>query len=189
VATVHILPEIKPGIWTKYHGFIQKRLFNRVAHIIAVSTNLEEILIDRYGTDRVTYIPHGVDIHVFKPGIVDPSETRNRLLGDRFQSMAVVVGAHGLDSKLIRNLSHEHKETLFVITNRYTASRISGERKGIQIDLPNVEFASDVSEKEMIAIYECADLFFDRSSSPRPTIRFWKLWPWLNLLWFISYPA
>jgi glycosyltransferase involved in cell wall biosynthesis len=85
---------------------------------------------------------------------------RSRLLGEHFHLIAFVVGAHGLDSTLIRNLAREHTDILFVMVNRYIPSRLSGERKDIMTDLPNVKFMYNVSEEDMIAIYESADLFF-----------------------------
>ena len=160
VATVHVLPEIKPGLWMRYHGFIQRQLFKHVAHIITVSTNLHAILADRYGADRVTYIPHGVDVHVFNPGAMDASAVRRSLLGDRFHSLAVVVGAHGLDEHIIGSLAREHSDILFAVINRARPSRLSGERKKIPLELPNVQLLHDLSEEEMITIYEGADLFF-----------------------------
>ncbi len=160
VATVHVLPGIKPGLWTKYHGVIQTMAFKRTSHIIVVSTNLYDVLADRYGSKKVTYIPHGIDIHVFKSGRFDTAALRHRLLRDRFRLLVLQVGAHGSDIQFLMQLAKRHQDILFLMINSARPHRLSNERQYIPSDYPNIKWMRDVSEKDMISIYDASDIFF-----------------------------
>lgn len=159
VATVHVLPGIKPGLWTKYHGIIQTMAFKKCSHIIAVSNNLYDILADRYGSEKVTYIPHGIDIHVFKSGRFDTVTLRRRLLQDRFRLLVLQVGVHGGDLQLLIQLAAKYQDILFLIINSARPHRLSNERQSIPSDLPNIKWMRDVSEEDMITIYDASDIF------------------------------
>jgi|GEM_PF-1236056 glycosyltransferase involved in cell wall biosynthesis len=159
VATVHVLPEVKPGLWTKYHGIIQRVAFKKCNHIIAVSNNLYDILAERYGPDKVTFIPHGIDIHVFKAGRFDTVALRRRLLQDRFRLLVLQVGVHGSDLQLLIELAARHQDILFLIINRARPHRLSNEGQTIPLDQANIKWMSDVSEEDMVAIYDASDIF------------------------------
>ena len=151
IATTHIIPEINPrDPWLFYKGMIQRILFNRVDRIITVSTNLHEILSDRYGSDRVIYIPLGIDVTSFRPGIVDVEEMRHSLLKGKYQHIALMVGNHGVNHDMIKNLIRAHPQILFIILGKPLSAS----------DLQNTKYVSNISEEELIRLYEVADIYF-----------------------------
>lgn len=159
VASVHVLPGIKTDLWTKLHGVIQAAAFKKTRHIIAVSTNLYDILAERYDAQMVSYIPHGIDIHAFKAGRFETAELRHQLLGERFRLLALQVGAHGSDIDLLCRLAARHPDVLFLIINSARLHRLSREHNHVPDDMPNIRWMRDVSEADMIAMYDASDLF------------------------------
>ena len=151
IATTHIIPEINPrDPWLFYKGMIQRILFNRVARIITVSTNLRDILSERYGSDRVIYIPLGIDVTAFRPGMVDVEEMRQSLLRDKYQHIALMVGYHGVNHDMIKNLIRAHPQVLFIILGKPLPAS----------DLQNTKYVSNISEEELIRFYEVANIYF-----------------------------
>ena len=151
IATTHIIPEIKPrDPWLFYKGLIQRVLFKRVSRIITVSTNLEEILSDRYGNHRVTYIPLGIDVTTFRPGLVDVEEMRESLLNGRFQHIALLVGDNGVKRSLVKNLIQMHPHVLFILVAKPLPN----------LNFENVKYAQNIPEEELFRLYEVADIFF-----------------------------
>ena len=151
IATTHIIPEInRRDPWLFYKGLIQRILFKRVSRIITVSTNLRDILSDRYGSERVTYIPHGIDVTAFRPGMLDVEEMRQAMLNDRFEQMALMVGVHGVKHGMLKGLVRAHPQVLFVIVGKPMPDS----------DLQNITYVQNITEEELIRLYEAADIFF-----------------------------
>ena len=151
IATTHIIPEInRRDPWLLYKGMIQRILFNRVSRIITVSTNLRDILSDRYGSDRITYIPLGVDVTAFRPGKLDVDELRHAMLNARFQHIALMVGLHGVRPTILKHLVQAHPQILFVIVGN----------RVLDPDLKNIICPQSITEEELIRLYEVADVYF-----------------------------
>jgi glycosyltransferase involved in cell wall biosynthesis len=70
------------------------------------------------------------------------------------------VGAHGSDIQFLMQLAKRYQDILFLIINGARPHRLSNERQDIPSDYPNIKWMRDVSEKDMISIYDASYIFF-----------------------------
>jgi glycosyltransferase involved in cell wall biosynthesis len=148
LATVHITSDInKKSIWLRYETLLQKVVFKKVKYVIAVSTNLKEILEEKYHVQNVIYIPHGVDTQHFYP---EPQndEKKERLLNERFEFISLTTGIVGTKTLFIFKMAEQFSNVLFVVLG-----------KEYYPHPPNVKFLSGISENKLKNLYNLADIF------------------------------
>jgi glycosyltransferase involved in cell wall biosynthesis len=150
VASVHLISDIKKkDIWWKYDTLIQRQVYKRAKSSITVSSNLKDILENKYHIKNAVYIPHGVDTKHFSP---EPLVTREkeRLLDGKFDFLCLTSGLMGTRSENIFEIAKQLPEVLFIgigFGKSHTALPL------------NVKLLSHISEDELKGLYNCADLF------------------------------
>ena len=83
-------------IW--YAKRLERRIYQAAAHIIALSPGMKEgVSATGYPQDRVTMIPNGCDLDVFRPSDEPLADDR---LGDPADLRLIFTGAHGLANGL-----------------------------------------------------------------------------------------
>lgn len=148
IVTEHDLPEINPSLWMKYKSIIQKPSLKKASLVIAVSTNLEKIIRQKYNSS-VVYIPHGVDTNVFTPIKVSQLK-KDQLLGKQFKHICLSVGIQGVDSKVFQKIASQFPEIIFIVIGR--------SEKNNQHN--NIYLPGKVSEDKLIDFYSLADICF-----------------------------
>jgi len=148
IMTEHDLPEINPSLWMKYKTIIQKPSLKKAGLIIAVSSNLKEIINQKYN-QKVVYIPLGVDTKVFKPLKIN-QEAKLKLLQNQFKFICLSVGIHGVDSKVFQKIASQFPEIIFIVIGR--------SEKNNQHN--NIYHPGVVSEEKLKEFYSLADFCF-----------------------------
>jgi glycosyltransferase involved in cell wall biosynthesis len=150
IASVHLISDLKKkDIWWKYDTLIQREVYKRAQASITVSSNLKEILENKYHIKNAIYIPHGVDTKHFSPAPLVPGE-KERLLNGKFKYLCLTSGLVGTRSENIFEIAKQFPEVLFVGVG-FSKSQTS---------LPvNVKLLAYISEDELKDIYNYADLF------------------------------
>jgi glycosyltransferase involved in cell wall biosynthesis len=133
----------------RYNSFFQKQIFKRAAAVICVSRNLKKIIEQNYNVKKVYYVPHGIDTKVFRPFKKDP-KLRSRLLGRKYKKICLIVGSYGTHEAVIQGLADYMKSTLFVRVNKNIEAQ----------HIKNILYVSNLSEKELLNMYNVADIFF-----------------------------
>lgn len=148
VATIHITSDInKKSIWLRYKTILQKVVFKKAKCLIAVSTNLKEILEEKYHVRNVIYIPLGVDTQHFYPETQNEKE-KETLLNERFKFISLTTGIVGTKILFIFKIAEQFSNVLFVVLG-----------KEYYPHPPNVRFLSGISENELKNLYNIADIF------------------------------
>jgi glycosyltransferase involved in cell wall biosynthesis len=132
-----------PDIFEKVVG--PKRLIEQLDAIIAVAQSQAAYFAGLAGADRVFVVPLGVDTEFFQPAEQRPSEAVQCLFVGQwlrdFTALAAVVREIGKRDRRIR---------FKVITHPDRAAAFTG--------LSNVEAVSGVSDAELLAAYQAADV-------------------------------
>lgn len=122
----------------------------RADAIVVVGTNLVPLFSELCGSDRVHYIPHGIDTDVFRPGTPPHGDS----VGDA-KPQVLVVGSHRRDFEtlgaVIRKLQREAPEVQFVLV---TGASIADSFRAH----PNVEVKRHIEESELIRLYQEASV-------------------------------
>ncbi|UCE75377.1 MAG: glycosyltransferase family 4 protein [Methanomassiliicoccales archaeon] len=150
VVTVHITRDIDPSnIWLHYKTLLQKIIFKKASSIICVSTNLVEILKEKYNVSDAVYIPLGIDIHHFHPKI-NVKGLKEHLLEGKYDNLVLSIGIHGTKIDTLLELAKRNPRTKFMVIGI----------PGIQQLPQNMKLLFGVSEEDLRRYYAAADLFF-----------------------------
>lgn len=123
-----------------------KKIYAGSSHIVALSPGMKEGIV-RAGVpgDKVTVIPNGCDLDLFRPDL-DGSEHRRRLgLGDRFA--AIYFGAMGLANGLdyvieaARILGQRGRDDIVLVLHGSGGKRTELEKMATEYKLENVVFS------------------------------------------------
>ncbi len=142
------------GIWWLQR--MASKIYAGAEHIVALSPGMKEGIV-RTGTadEKVTVIPNGSDLDLFRPDI-DGSAQRERLgLGDRFA--AVYFGAMGLANGLdyviegARILSERGKDQIVLVLHGSGGKRAKLQKMTSDLKLTNVVFSDLVPDKSELA--------------------------------------
>jgi len=148
IATIHVTSDIDPkNIWLRYKTLLQQIIFKNVKYLITVSTNLKEILENKYNLKNVFYIPHGIDTQYFQSESIENGE-RAAFLSNKYDFISFTSGVNGTNLPLIFKISKQFPNILFLILGKY-----------FQSHPPNVKFVSGVSDSELKKLYEIGDIF------------------------------
>lgn len=133
-----------------------RKIYRRAAHIVALSPGMKDgITRTGIGPERVTVIPNGSDLDLFRPDL-DGSASRARLgLGDRFA--AVYFGAMGLANGLeyaveaARILAERGRHHIVLVLHGNGSKRPALEGLARRYQLANLVFSDLVPDKEEVA--------------------------------------
>ena len=144
VSTFHLPTRRVAGRFEKR----QRNELRRLDGAIVVSSAQLRAFRDWLGEDKVVFIPHGIDIHTFRP---TPSHDSGDVLRLAF------VGSHMRDFDIThrvidRCLAEKLRIQFDIVTSQNCASHFTG------CDAANVRVA--VSEEQLIALYQSADALF-----------------------------
>ena len=141
IATFHLPPHRVLDRFDK----TQEHLLSGIDLAVVVARNQLQTFRDWLGSDRVIYVPHGIDTDRFCPGERLPRRDCVRL---------ITVGNHMRDWKAIEEIIAECEvRRLAVRFDIVTAEHgLSTSAK-----LPNVHFHSRISEEDLIRLYREAD--------------------------------
>ncbi|UCC98174.1 MAG: glycosyltransferase family 4 protein [Phycisphaerales bacterium] len=132
------------------------KIYDGAAHVVALSPGMKEGIIRRgVPAEKVTVIPNGSDLDLFRPD-VDGSAERQRLgLGEKFA--AVYFGAMGLANGLeyiietARILAERGNSRIVLVLHGGGARRPDLEKMARQYKLSNVVFSEPAPGKEHVA--------------------------------------
>lgn len=133
-----------------------KKIYTAANHIVALSPGMKEGIV-RAGVpaERITTIPNGSDLDLFRPDR-DGSAWRNRLgLGERFA--AIYFGAMGLANGLeyvieaARILAKRDRDNIVLVLHGDGGRRPELEKKASDYKLRNIIFSDLVPDKSEIA--------------------------------------
>lgn len=133
-----------------------KKIYAAANHIVALSPGMKEGIV-RAGVpvERVTVIPNGSDLELFRPDL-DGAAWRERLgLGERFA--AIYFGAMGLANGLeyvieaARILAERGKDHIVIVLHGYGGKRPELEKMARDYKLTNVVFSDLVPDKAEVA--------------------------------------
>jgi len=148
ITTEHNLPEIDNSLWMKYKSIIQKPTLKKSKLIIAVSDNLKSIIKKKYNKNTI-FIPHGVDIHSFKPGHFSIKE-KMRITKNKFKYISLSCGIQGVNSDVFQKVTERFPEILFIVVGRKEKNN----------KVKNIINLQNVSEKDLIFYYQISDFCF-----------------------------
>ena len=133
-----------------------RKIYRKANHIVALSPGMKEgILRTSISADRVTVIPNGSDLDLFRPDL-DGSAARERLgLGERFA--AVYFGAMGLANGLEyvieagRILAERKADHIVLVLHGGGGKREELESLAERYQLSNIIFSDLVPDKNEVA--------------------------------------
>lgn len=131
-------------LWLK-SNLIEPNVYRKSSKIICVSENIRGILSSKYG-EKVVFIPHGIDIHFWKPQPV--LNTKFLALKEKFSTMALCVGINGVDISQVERCIQQFPDTLFCLLGSF------------EMDYPNVRVFKGISDEDLRDLYTVADVFF-----------------------------
>jgi len=142
------------GIWYLRH--LERKIYRAADHIIALSPGIKAGIVSTgIRPEKVTVIPNGSDLDLFRPD-VDGSAARGRLgLGDHFA--AIYFGAMGLANGLeyvieaARILQQRGRDDLRIVLHGEGGRRPVLEKLARQYQLRNVIFSNLVRDKTEVA--------------------------------------
>ena len=154
ITTVHVHPCIVrskkfiPDLWLKIRWMlIDRRVISKASYNIAVSTNLIAA-IKNNKINNLDFIPHGIDTLFWNNKNVTENKNRSDN-GNKFKLNVLVVGLHGVNLKHLKNIIQNIKEINFIIVS-----------SNFDMIADNVSIKSNVSDEELRALYEYADVLF-----------------------------
>ena len=119
---------------------------SRIDAAIAVSTVQLDFLSEHIGSDRVYFVPHGIDVEYFKPGA--------RATGDAEILECLFVGSHLRDvdtlASVARRLESIARVRFTLVTRPENATKVAG--------LRNVEVKLKVGDAELLDLYRRSHL-------------------------------
>jgi glycosyltransferase involved in cell wall biosynthesis len=152
VPSVLMMGESSIKSYESYPQRLMQRLLHSFRHIITVSQNLKDKTVFGYGvpSERVTYIPNGVDVTQFKP--FSKSEARHRLGLDQNTCYAIFVGSFIHRKGPLRVLEA-------VRNYKIPIKLIFVGRGDLELSGPEVVFKGTVKHQEMPLYLAAADVF------------------------------
>jgi glycosyltransferase involved in cell wall biosynthesis len=143
ITTFH-LPVNRDQVKTRFENF-QTNIIGGIDAAIVVARSQLEHFQKWLGSDRVFYIPHGIDTAVFSPGENNTSRDALRL---------ICVGEHMRDFESLHRIMDEcQKLQLPVVLDIVATEKCRHFFYGCR----NVRFHTKISETELIALYRRAD--------------------------------
>jgi glycosyltransferase involved in cell wall biosynthesis len=136
------------------------RLFEKVSlarskHIIAVSNYVRDQLITEYGyKEKITVIPNGIDINVFKPS----KKKNNRKEKVLFTGQIIARKGVQFIIKAMPQVLKEHPDTVLVLAGTGNSGPYRRMLQDMKIPQRNFEFCS-VDYQDMPQLYNQADIF------------------------------
>jgi len=150
IATIHLTSDIeKKGVWWQYHTLLQRIVYKKAVRVITVSTNLKEVLEQKYNVENVVYIPHGVDTAHFCPR-PPKNNVKCELLKDHFDFICLTTGIMGTVVEDIYKIAQQFPKVLFMGVGIGKSKR----------SLSNVILLSGIPEEYLVDLYNVADFFF-----------------------------
>lgn len=144
VATFHT-----PG-WRMQEVVRQPRALRHLDLVVVMSTSQVEYWADMVGTERVAFVPHGIDTQYFTPQAPGESNRTDR-------PCVLTVGHHLRDFDLLADVAarvgQRSPEIEFVVVSR-------PDRLGPLTGLPNVTARSGLSDAGLRELYQRADVLF-----------------------------
>ena len=134
----------------------ERRLYHAADHLVALSPGMKEgIMRQGIPDERVTVIPNGSDLDLFRPDI-DGSAERARLgLGDRFSAIyfGAMGRANGLDYVIeaARELQQRARDHIVFVLHGDGGMRPQLEELARRYELRNVVFSNLVPDKAAVA--------------------------------------
>lgn len=179
-------PLIKISYW------LEKKSYKSASWINVLTPAFEKALIEKKNVrpDRISMIPNGADLDIFKPGELNNWVREKHDLGDSF--VVTYVGAHGVANHLIQLLEaahilKDHKDIKIMLVGDGMQKKMLKE-KAEELQLENVVFVDSVSKEKIVdyvaasnvctAVLKKVDTFktvypnkvFDYMSAKRPII-------------------
>jgi glycosyltransferase involved in cell wall biosynthesis len=143
IATFH-LPTNRNPVKGRFENF-QKDIIHGIDAAIVVARNQLANFQNWLGSDRVFYIPHGIDTAVFSPG-------ENNIVRDALQ--LICVGEHMRDFESLHRIMDECQKLKLSVELDIVASE---KCRHFFYGSSNVRFHTKISETELIALYRQAD--------------------------------
>lgn len=113
---------------------------------IVVSTMQEEFFSELIGSERVFYIPHGIDVEYYRPG--------HKVLNNDDQLRCLFVGSHLRDLDTLaaaaRRLTRKNRIRFTIVSRPENLGMFSG--------IANVTVRSGITDDELVAMYQQSDL-------------------------------
>ena len=176
----------------KISYWLEKKSYKSASWINVLTPAFEKALIEKKNIrpDRISMIPNGADLDIFKPGEFNNWVREEHNLGDSF--VVTYVGAHGVANHLIQLLEaahilKDHKDIKIMLVGDGMQKKMLKE-KAEELQLENVVFVDSVSKEKIVdyvaasnvctAVLKKVDTFktvypnkvFDYMSAKRPII-------------------
>lgn len=126
--------------------------FSKLDSAIVVSKSMITDYENWVGKDNVFFVPHGIDVSVFKPGT--KNRIKSQLTSDTLK--VLIVGGHGRDWDLVKKVESIHAKNRSNIS--YTAV-VPGKKIAKKLG-GRIKTFSGIKESELIGLYSNADVLF-----------------------------
>lgn len=148
IVTLHTTKNLhRKSIWLKLKFLYQKKVIKKAARVIVLSNNMRKILSLYIETERIKYIPHGIDTAYFKPLEKTGSIPEYNKRGGK---TILCLGNYGTSMKRILSAAEKEKDCFFIIINNNWKIK----------PRENLLFFKRVSEKKLREIYTVSDVLF-----------------------------
>ncbi len=120
----------------------------KVDAVVVVSTMQLEYFSSVFGAERVSYIPHGIDVEYYVPGkarVECDSKVRCLFVGSHLRDLETLAAAAKILEKSAKNI------VLTVVTKKENQHYFSG--------CNNVEFLFGIDSDELLGLYQRSDIF------------------------------
>ena len=176
----------------KISYWLERKSYKSASWINVLTPAFEKALIEKKNIrpDRISMIPNGADLDIFKPGQLNNWVREKHDLGDSF--VVTYVGAHGVANHLIQlldaaKLLKDHKDVKIMLVGDGMQKKMLVE-KAKELQLENVVFVDSVPKDKIVdyvaasnvctAVLKKVDTFktvypnkvFDYMSAKRPII-------------------
>jgi len=126
--------------------------FSQLDSAVVVSRNMIADYEYWVGKDNVYFVPHGIDVSIFKPG--DANQMKSKSPSDTLN--VLIVGGHGRDWDLVKGVECRHSKNGEKIS--YTAV-VPGKKTATKLGNKFNTFTG-IKESELIDLYINADVLF-----------------------------
>lgn len=146
----------------KLSYWLEKKSYKSANWINVLTPAFEEFLIENKSIrpDRISIVPNGADLDIFKKDKPDIDVRQNYGLGDKF--VVTYVGAHGLANHLVQllesaRLLREHKDIIFMLVGDGMQKPML-KQKASEWRLDNVIFVDSVSKRRIVDYIAASDI-------------------------------
>lgn len=161
-ARYYVSTNFREKMGMKWMGIQDMKTCSSVSHVIAISQSVKSDAISGYNVpnDKVTVIPHGVDISWFKP--CNGRSVREKLNISEGEFAFLFIGAavpwKGIDvlMKTAELAQKEGQPFKFVLAGKFLERF---KRYATELKLKNVVFAGDISDEELPKFYNAMDAY------------------------------